>query len=637
LIALPAILRLIPVVLTALLVNACDTIPVLEERPQDTGDPTEETSSVRAIPLEDSSLESQRYSGRQENLNDAIEADLEEALDSLPPYRQAAYLDAAEKLTDAQRLQEAEAVLDKVDVEGLAPVLSIRKPLLQSEIYFQRNELDRALRFVNRSLRVRNIDPVYIARGLDLKARIELRQGRPLEAAKAWIQRYRYLTDAALVADNHDRTWHALGQLNQLELQLATQPGTDDELRGWLDLAILFLEFDADRHGLRTAVTQWSNANRFHPAAEYSASLLGPARAPGIGHVALLLPLSSNFGSAAQTVYTGFDAAHYTDSDPNRPQVVFYDVGGEPALAGNYVGVAASDGADVIVGPLGKASVNALLQSRPPERPIVLLGSASEELALPSGSGYQFDLAPEPEARQVAEFMFDSGHRRIGVLYPDDEWGQRIQGAFVGHWQRLGGSLAETRSYPPASDDYTASIKNLFNLTESENRKSFLELKSGVNLDFEARRRRDIDALFVAARPEEARLLNPQINFFRGHDLPVYSTSHVYTGTPDAIEDTDLDGVIFPAMPWLLNNTARVNSLKAKLSDAGYSKVSTDLFAFGFDAYQLALLVADPGLAGGTRLKGMTSELIIEQDGGVHRRMVWGQFKDGVPVRIWKR
>lgn len=607
----------------------------MRDRDQDAEAPAEPTGGIELIPLDDYGLDPEFDVEEQpEDLIASIEADLREGLDSAPPRRQTAYLDAATKLIDARRLDDAELVLDNTDVSGLAPALAVRKRVLWADIQFHRDDLDRAYREAVRTLGDGNIDPSHIARALDIKGRIDLRQGRPMEAARSWIRRDNYLTDAQALVANHQRIWYALGHLNQLELQLAEGGDGRDALRGWLDLAILFLELGGDRGSLRTAVDRWRNTNRGHPAAEFAAIVLGPPRAPDLRQVGLLLPLSSEYGPAARQVYDGFDAAHGADTHPRRPQVVFYDIGGEPSLVGNYAGVASNDGADVIVGPLGKSAVNALMTTRQPDKPMVLLGSSTEANALTPGV-FQFDLAPEPEAQQVAEFMYASGHRRVVALYPNEGWGQRIHQAFVERWQELGGTLAEARQYQPGSNDFTAPIKNLFNLTESETRQSLLEASSGLNVEFDARRRRDIDALFLVAQPDEARLLKPQINFFQGHDLPVYSTSHVYAGTRDADLDTDLDGITFPDMPWVLRDTIRINGLKTALRDAGYSNASSDLFAFGFDAYQLALLAPDPGRTGDIRMSGLTADLVLAADGRVQRRFDWAEFKAGVPVRVW--
>jgi len=620
--------------MAALLLSACDTIPMRGDDGQAEGEPG--PSTVEAIPLEDFQSES-RIDGPgidDRNLERLAQEDLQRAARSIPPSRQTAYLDAAEKLVALQRLAEAEAILDDPETDRLNPVQLARERVLRAEISLIRDELDRALRLARRALGASNVDPSYTSRALDIKARVDLRQGRHLEAARTWMRRDAYLTGDTALQSNHERTWYALGHLDALALQVAGQESGDSVFRGWLDLAILFLEQGGDRHTLRTAVTRWIDANPSHPAAGYARFLVGPERAAGIRQIALLLPFSSEYGAAAQIVHDGFDAAHRIDGAPRRPQWVFYDVGGEASLAANYAGVAASDGADVIVGPLGKEAVNTLLETRQPGRPVVLLGSASPGNTLQS-PGYQFDLAPEPEAQRVAEYMYASGHRRVAALYPDDEWGERVYSAFADHWEALGGILAEAHRFQPGANDYTAPIKNLFNLVESENRHALLEAQTGLNLEFEARRRGDLDALFMAARTGEARLLKPQIDFFQGYALPVYATSHVFTGSRDPVKDTDLDGITFPDMPWRVRETARMNQLKATLRDAGYANVSTGLFAFGFDAYQLSLLAPDRSLAGSTAFSGLTSELVLKEYGRVLRRPDWSRFKDGVPLRVW--
>lgn len=628
--------RLILAAIAALSIAACGTLPTQGRRSEHKTPPAQPGSAAQAIPLTGSAPGTEvSPSNQPADLNAPIRADLSQGLNSLPPYRQSAYLDAARKLVNAGRLDDAQAVLGSTDVQGLMPVLVARKRLIQAEIDFGRNDLDSALRYAEAALHIQDIDPTYTAEGLDLEARIQLRQGHALDAAKTWIKRDDYLDDPGALLQNDERIWYALGDLNDLQLQLAESGGVSDALRGWLDLATLYLEFEGDSYGLRTAITQWSNDNHTDEAAKFATHLLGPAPDENLKQIALLLPLSSSFEAAARTVHSGFEAASQGDSDPHRPNVIFYDTGSQPSLAASYAGSAASDGADVIVGPLGKEAVNDLLGSQVPDKPMVLLGSSDERS--PPSKVYQFGLAPEPEAQDVAEFMYASGRRRVVALYPDDEWGQRVFNAFAARWKALGGTLAQAQSYSPGASDFSAPIKTLFNLTQSDNRKAFLETVTGLRLKGEPRRRQDIDAVFMAAHPEQGRLIKPQINFYQGLGLPVYSTSDVYAGTPDKVKDTDLDGVIFPEMPWLLNDTTRVDKLKNKLQNAGYSNVSTKLFAFGFDAYRLALLAPGSPLASGAQVDGLTAELSVGPDNRIQQRLEWAKFIHGVPVRIWRR
>ena len=83
------------------------------------------------------------------------------------------------------------------------------------------------------------------------------------------------------------------------------------------------------------------------------------------------------------------------------------------------------------------------------------------------------------------------------------------------------------------------------------------DASSVAELEFEPRRRQDIDIVFMAAFPAGARQLMPQLAFHHGADLPVHATSHVWSGVPDPANDRDLDGVVFGDMPWLAAPTER--------------------------------------------------------------------------------
>jgi uncharacterized protein len=51
---------------------------------------------------------------------------------------------------------------------------------------------------------------------------------------------------------------------------------------------------------------------------------------------------------------------------------------------------------------------------------------------------------------------------------------------------------------------------------------------SAETLEYEPRRRQDADFLFLAARPNEALLMRPQLRFHYAGDLPIYATSSLY-------------------------------------------------------------------------------------------------------------
>ncbi|MDH3280705.1 MAG: penicillin-binding protein activator, partial [Gammaproteobacteria bacterium] len=165
--------------------------------------------------------------------------------------------------------------------------------------------------------------------------------------------------------------------------------------------------------------------------------------------------------------------------------------------------------------------------------------------------------------------------------------------------------------------------------------RNLLANRLGVTLKFQARRRQDIDCIFVAARAAEARLLKPQINYFRAHDVPVYATSHVYAAQPDPVNDADLNGIVFGDMPWLLLDDramrARRDSLPQQVS--AYKNTPLDrLYALGMDAYtivpSLAYLRSNPV----SQISGATARLNVTRSGHINRRLTWARFENGLPV-----
>ncbi|HSH42908.1 MAG TPA: hypothetical protein VK973_12360 [Arenicellales bacterium] len=193
---MPNTARYILIAFAALSITACGTAPV-----RDDGEPEVEERrlpAVELIPLEDEGMESAfDIEAMPEDLSAAIRNNLREARESAPPRRQAAYLDAVDNLILANRLEDAQLLLDRTDIDGLPGALDIRKRLLQAAIHFHRGDLDRAYRDATGVLRAGNLDPSWVAHGLDIKARIDLRRDRPLEAARAWSRRDNYLRNDA--------------------------------------------------------------------------------------------------------------------------------------------------------------------------------------------------------------------------------------------------------------------------------------------------------------------------------------------------------------------------------------------------------------------------------------------------------
>ena len=189
-----------------------------------------------------------------------------------------------------------------------------------------------------------------------------------------------------------------------------------------------------------------------------------------------------------------------------------------------------------------------------------------DSLALNQPGFYQFGLSGEDEARFAAERARLDGHTTALVITPKTEWGKKVYTAFKTDWEALGGYVVGTAEF----DDTTQFSKltgQLLHTNQSEARHRQLNRLLEENLGFAARRRQDVDMVFIGANPQEARQIKPALNYQYAGNIPVYATSSAFSGSTNTSQDQDMDGVRVPVMPWLIPGTS--TPLKSRLTPYG--------------------------------------------------------------------
>ena len=201
-----------------------------------------------------------------------------------------------------------------------------------------------------------------------------------------------------------------------------------------------------------------------------------------------------------------------------------------------------------------------------------------------SGAFVQLSLAAEDDARRIAELAYGRGARRALLVRPAGAWGNKVTQVLRQRWTELGGSIAANAAYS-SQEDYSTQIKNALNLAESEERSREIRSMLATNIEFTARRRQDIDVVFLLSRSgAEARSIKPLLAFHYAGSLPVYSTSSIYSGLPDT-RDKDLNGINLVDIPWLLGSNPALR-VAITAGDTG-SDNYTRLNALGADAFRL--------------------------------------------------
>ncbi len=564
----------------------------------------------------------------------AIDAYLQAAAQSQPPLKGGLQLHAVRVLLQQQRVQRAQQLLSTIDQNALSPVDRIRATLYGAQLALAVGDADQALRM---SADVGPQAPADLyAQVLQLRAQAYDALGNYVEAARARVQLAPSLASDEARQQNRNGIWASVSQLSPAALEqllTASQPG---DLTGWLELAAIVKRAGRDFQILQQQLGGWRDHYPQHPAnGEFLDQLTAQLQKLGTrpGAVALILPLQGSLAAAGSAIRDGFMAAYYGDrgAEHNTNSVRVYDSSGFGGDIWSLYQRALDDGAQAIVGPLDKRLVSTLARAGELQVPVLALNSSENDAEPAPANLYQFGLPPEDEARQIAERAAAEGLERAVALVPQGDWGTRILSALQQRMQQLGGQVLEYQTYDPSQTDFSDPIQRLLNLDRSEQRFQELRQITRRDIKFEPRRRQDAQFVMIAAYPLQARLIAPQLRFFRATDLPVYATSHVFTGEVDTENNRDMDGVMFCDMPWELNPDDKAAHLRQQLQSNWPQAMQryARLFALGIDAYGVLPYLGWLREQSYERYPGVTGTLYLDEHRHMHRNLQWARYVNG--------
>lgn len=476
--------------------------------------------------------------------------------------------------------------------------------------------------------------------GLETRLRVEalradawFQKDEPMRAVQMYTQREQWLDDDAGIMRNRQRLWAGLLVSNVRTLRTASSLATNPIDRGWLALGALATSTGQQGIGWSNGVVRWQESNVGHPGMLIVSSLDLPDR--GMQdfprQVALLLPLSGQNGTAGSAVQNGFFGAYYSAATGlgAAQQIRVYDVIASGGARAAYA-QAVADGAEFVVGPLLRGSVNDIANETLLPVPLLALNNLQGNGFAPPGM-YQFALSPEDEAVSAAQRVITDGKTRAVALIPNNDWGRRLLTSFTTEFESQGGTLLEFRNYQTSDQDFSFEIENLMGLAQSAQRYQRLRANIGGPLQFDPRRREDAEVVFLAATAPVGRLLKSQLKFHYSGDLPVYSTSRI--NTMDGRSNSDLNGIMFADTPWVIAPQPWIAELPALYDEFWPSERRLGrLHAMGYDAYHLVseLFAARTGPM--SEINGATGRLSLDEKGQVHRELAWAIFERGQPV-----
>lgn len=374
-------------------------------------------------------------------------------------------------------------------------------------------------------------------------------------------------------------------------------PFLSPEMTGWVALAEINNQSTGTVSDQYLSYLLWQDQFYGHPAQSSppaSFSALADIAASDRPKVAILLPLTGPLASAGNAILDGYmtaRAAEYDSQsidpvDPLAPEEIqIYDTNAKSMYS--IIKELSQGDFDLVIGPLDKARVEDYANLMPDIPTLALNDLPLDSLINPESPILGLSLNIEDEAIQAAIRARQEGHQKAMVLVPNSEWGDRAGFAFSDYWKEEGGEVLDFSSY---GDNATHAdlLERKLQVDQSNSRKQALQGLLGKNLEFTPRRREDIDALFLAASPSQARQLKPMLAFFFAEDIPVYSTSSIYNGNSDSKADRDLDGIQFSTLPWVLDSD---NVLRQTISEVQTANATTlKLQAIGVDSFYMLIM-----------------------------------------------
>ncbi len=446
-----------------------------------------------------------------------------------------------------------------------------------------------------------------------------------------------YLLDPLLRRDNIKTIWDDLNRI-KLNVLREIRSSTSTSMSAWIELAIINQTMLFKGELLEQALASWIEQYPRHIATPLITNQINSLSKQAVlrpDQIAILLPLSGQYKTASHAIREGIISAWYDDTN-YRPKIRIYDT--NALNIGTVYKQAVDEGADFIIGPLEKQAIETLLDKSELSTITLALNHADK---IGPERNYtttnkipkliQFGLSPEDEARQAAERAIFDGHNKALIITPNNNFGTRLAQAFTDTWVSLGGIVLEHVGYDHRLRDYSTPVKQLLNIDSSQLRANKLRQKINRSIESEARLREDADMIFMAAVPLSARQIVPQLKFHLANDIPVYSSSHAYSGVLNQAADSDMDGIYFTDIPALLEEDRLSSSVHTKLNNNWSADTSNfrRLYALGVDAYRLIPNIGKLSLQETAVYKGETGDLYMDEDGRIRRKLLWARFTNG--------
>ncbi|EKK5567329.1 penicillin-binding protein activator [Enterobacter hormaechei] len=322
-----------------------------------------------------------------------------------------------------------------------------------------------------------------------------------------------------------------------------------------------------------------------------------------------------------------------TSANPGA-ELKIYDTSAQPL--DQVLAQVQQDGASIVVGPLLKNNVEALMQSNTTLNVLAL--NQPEQVQNRANICY-FALSPEDEARDAARHIHEQGKQAPLLLIPRSTLGDRVANAFAQEWQTLGGGVVLQQKFGSASE-LRAGVNGGAGIALNGSPVSAsLPQQQSVTIggltipapptDAQISGGGKVDSAYIVATPEEIAFIKPMIAMRNGSQsgATLYASSRSAQGTAGPDFRLEMEGLQYSEIPMLAGSNPQLmqQALGAVRNDYSLAR----LYAMGVDAWALANHFTQMRQVPGFELNGNTGDLTADQDCVINRKLSWLKYQQG--------
>jgi len=322
-----------------------------------------------------------------------------------------------------------------------------------------------------------------------------------------------------------------------------------------------------------------------------------------------------------------------TSANPGA-ELKIYDTSAQPL--DQVLAQVQQDGASIVVGPLLKNNVEALMKSNTTLNVLAL--NQPEQVQNRANICY-FALSPEDEARDAARHIHEQGKQAPLLLIPRSALGDRVANAFAQEWQTLGGGVVLQQKFGSASE-LRAGVNGGAGIALNGSPVSAsLPQQQSVTIggltipapptDAQISGGGKVDSAYIVATPEEIAFIKPMIAMRNGSQsgATLYASSRSAQGTAGPDFRLEMDGLQYSEIPMLAGSNPQLmqQALGAVRNDYSLAR----LYAMGVDAWALANHFTQMRQVPGFELNGNTGDLTADQDCVINRKLSWLKYQQG--------